>query len=132
MFTISSQSDYGLIILSSLIKKNNFVSLADLVKDTDLPQRFLARIAAVLAKNGILESREGREGGYKPTRKLFEINLYDYLKIFEDDVEVCKCCEEHYDCQYKNICHHGSFLQNRLTKVLTEQLKKIKLIEVFK
>lgn len=132
MFTISSQSDYGLIILSHLIKKKGFVPLSDLIKDTNLPMRFLARIAADLANSGILESREGRVGGYKTSDKINTVNLYEYLKIFEDDVEVCKCCEENYNCEHKDICHHGSFLQNKLNKILIEQLKKIMLKDIFK
>ena len=131
MFAISSQSDYGLIIVSSLFKKKGFVPLVELVKDTKLPLRFLARIAATLAKNNILESREGREGGYKLAKKLSEISLYDFLKIFDDDIELCKCCGEGYKCEYKRICHHGSFLHNKLSKILNNNLKEIKLSEVF-
>ena len=131
MFTISSQSDYGLIILSNLIKKKDFVPLTDLVKDTELPLRFLARIAAEMAKNGIFKSREGRDWGYMISPKIKKISLYSYLKIFEDDIGICKCCEKNYICQYQVICHHGKFLQNKLTKVLSDQLKKIKLIEIF-
>jgi len=131
MFTISSQSDYGLIILSSLIKKKDFVPLVDLVKDTKLPLRFLARIAAELAKNGLLESREGRSGGYKISDKIDKISLYEYLKIFESDVEICKCCKEDYKCEHIGICHHSGFLQNKLNKILIDNLKKIKLNELF-
>ncbi len=131
MFTISSQSDYGLILLSSLIKKKDFISLTDIVKDTKLPLRFLARIAAELANTGILQSHEGRGGGYKVSDKVNRISLYDYLKIFESDVEVCKCFEKNYKCEHKDICHHSNFLQNKLNKILIENLKKIKLIELF-
>lgn len=131
MFTISSQSDYGLIILSNLVGRKDFVSLTELVKNTNLPIRFLARIAAELAKQGLLESKEGRVGGYKALDKINEISLYDYLTIFERDIEVTKCCEADYSCEHENICQHHGFLQNKLNKILTEQLKRIKLIEVF-
>lgn len=131
MFSISSQSDYGLIILSNLVGRKDFVSLTELVKNTNLPIRFLARIAAELAKQGLLESKEGRVGGYKALDKINEISLYDYLTIFERDIEVTKCCEADYSCEHENICQHHGFLQNKLNKILTEQLKRIKLIEVF-
>jgi len=132
MFTISNSSDYGLIIISYLLKKKEVVPLNELVKGTKLPLRFLARIASELAKHNLLESKEGREGGYKVTDKVKKITLYEYLKIFENDVETCKCGEENYCCDFKDLCQHGGFLQDKLNKILIEQLKKIRLIEMFK
>lgn len=131
MFTISNSSDYGLIIISYLLKKEGLVPLNDLVKGTKLPLRFLARIASELAKHNILESKEGREGGYKVADKVKKITLYEYLKIFEDDVETCKCCKENYCCDFKDLCEHGGFLQNKLKKILVDNLKKIKLTDIF-
>jgi len=81
MFTISSESDYGLIIISSLLKNDSYVSLTDVVWKTDLPQHYLARIAGTLVRHGLLTSREGRDGGYKITAKVKQISLFDYLMI---------------------------------------------------
>ncbi len=131
MFNISKQSDYGLIILSICIKKKGIISLADLVKDTNLPQRFLARISAELAKYGLLISKEGRSGGYKITDKINQISLYEYMRIFEKDVEVTKCCGQEYVCKNESICKHKDFLKTKLNNILKEQLKKIKLRELF-
>jgi len=131
MFTIGSQSDYGLIILSSLMKKNAYVSLTRVVKETDLPQRFLARIAGKLVSHGLLASLEGRGGGYKVTDKVKKITLYDYLAIFEKNLHVCRCCRQTYHCHFQRVCRHGSFFQNTLTGILSGQLKKIKLVQVF-
>jgi len=130
MFTIGSQSDYGLIILSSLMKKNAYVSLTRVVKETDLPQRFLARIAGKLVSHGLLASLEGRGGGYKVTDKVKKITLYDYLAIFEKNLHVCRCCRQTYHCHFQRVCRHG-FFQNTLTGILSGQLKKIKLVQVF-
>lgn len=131
MFTIGSQSDYGLIILSSLMKKNAYVSLTNVVKETDLPQRFLARIAGKLVSHGLLTSLEGRGGGYKVTDKVKNMSLYSYLKVFEKNLNVCKCCRPTYQCHFQPVCRHGSFFQNTLTGILSDQLKKIKLVQIF-
>lgn len=82
MLTITKQSDYGIILLSYIYKKNNQTSLSDLINETKLPQRFLARIAATLVKKGLLKSREGKNGGYQTTDKLKVFSLYNYLKKF--------------------------------------------------
>ncbi len=131
MFTIGSQSDYGLIILSSLMKKNSYVSLTDVVKETDLPQRFLARIAGTLVANDLLTSLEGRGGGYKVTDKVKKMTLHGYLKIFEKDLNVCKCSRPAYQCHFQSVCQHGRYFQNTLTTILSDELKKIKLVQIF-
>jgi Rrf2 family protein len=131
MFTIGSQSDYGLIILSSLMKKNAYVSLTHVVEETDLPHRFLARIAGKLVSHGLLTSIEGRGGGYKVTDKVKSVTLHDYLTIFEKNLNVCKCCKQTYHCHFQHVCQHGRYFQYTLTNILSDQLKKIKLVQVF-
>ena len=131
MFTISSESDYGLIILSRLLKNDSYVSLSNVVGKTHLPQRYLARIAGTLVKHGLLVSHEGRDGGYKITAKVKQISLFDYLMIFEKNVEVSKCCVEAFTCHFMRICRHGNFFQHKLTNILSDQLKKIKLVDIF-
>jgi len=82
MLAITKQSDYGLILLSYIYKKNVQVRLSELIKETKLPQRFLARIAAELVKKGLLISREGKNGGYLILPKIKTISFFDYLTIF--------------------------------------------------
>ena len=131
MFTIGNESDYGLIILSSLLKNDSYVSLSEIVKKTDLPPRYLARIAGTLAKNGLLTSHEGRDGGYKVTGKVKNMNLFEYLTIFERNIEPSKCCVKSFNCRFLRICAHGNFFQHKLTSILTNQLKKIRLTQIF-
>jgi len=114
MLTINKQSDYGMLLISLLGSGTDFVSLGVLVDKTKLPHRFLAKIAAALAKNKILLSKEGKEGGYKLAGNWHNVSLYDYLRIFEG-----------------HICQHRSFLEKKLTGLVTTQLKKIRLGELF-
>jgi len=132
MLSITKQSDYGLILISFVYKKNRLVKLSELIEETKLPKRFLARIAAELAKEGLLISKEGKSGGYLISPKIKTISLYDYLTIFENDVVVCSCLDESYQCKFEDICHHRSFIKKRLNTVLVQELKKIKLIQLIK
>lgn len=130
MFNLPKQADYGLITLSLLIKEDKQMPLSSLIKITKLPQRFLARIAATLVHNGLLKSKEGRVGGYVITKKINSITLFDYLKIFSVEVNFCSCKTG--SCEYEAICQHKNFLQKRLNLLVSSQLKKIKLLELFK
>ncbi len=132
MLNITKQSDYGIMLISYLKNEKDFVSLSQLLKKLDLPKRFLARIAAVLVKAGVLVSREGKVGGYKITNKAKNISLYDYLKIFEGDLAFVKCQDPTYDCPRQGYCQHSAFFKYNLTNVLSKQLKKQKLLQIYK
>lgn len=131
MLTITNQSDYGFLFLSYLLGKKDYVPHSEVVEQTKLPKRFLARISATLVKHGILESKEGKLGGYKLARDLRSLSLYDYLKIFEKDVAVAKCVDRDFNCPYDAVCVHKSFLRHRLNNIVLHRLKKTKLSELF-
>ncbi len=130
MLNLNSQSDYGILFVTSLIDKTDYIPLSELIYATKLPRRFLARIAAELAKNGLVESKEGKSGGYKLTRKINNVSLYDYLKIFEGDLNLAKCSDPKYRCQWDKMCHHRNFLSNTLSNIVINQLKKRKFREI--
>ena len=132
MLTITKQSDYGILMLSYVYKKKSIVSLSELIDKTKLPQRFLARIASVLKKNQLLISKEGKTGGYLIGDKVNKFTLYQYLQIFEKNVCFCDCCDDNSSCQFENICHHKTILKNKLQKIIIDQLKTIKLIDLIK
>jgi len=132
MLAITKQSDYGLVFLSFIYKRNSLVKLSELIKETKLPQRFLARIAAELTKKGLLISKEGKTGGYLFSPKLKTISLYEYLNIFEKDVIVSSCVDPDFECKYDKVCLHKDFIKQRLNIVLVNELKKIKLLELIK
>jgi len=129
MLSITKQSDYGIILLSYIYRKNKLVRLSDLIKETKLPQRFLARIAAQLVKEDLLVSHEGKSGGYEIGKKIKKVSLYDYLKIFKDDFSLCGCGEPGFQCEYEAICGHKE-VSNKLNKTITDQLEKTKLVDL--
>ena len=130
MLAITKQSDYGLILISFVYKKKGLVKLSELIKETKLPQRFLARIAAELTKRSLLISKEGKSGGYIISSKVKKISLYEYLTIFENDVVVSSCVDDDFDCKFEKICNHKDFIKKRLNVILIKELKKIKLLQL--
>ncbi len=131
MLTITNQSDYGILLIEQLKDKKNYVPLSELTRVTKLPKRFLARIAANLAKHKIIESKEGKVGGYKLLANLKKISLYGYLKIFEKDVEMAKCVSKDFKCPYDDICLHKELLSHKLNRIVINELKRTKLSDLF-
>jgi Rrf2 family protein len=133
MLTVNKKSDYGLLIISKLAADTSeYVSLSKLVEKTRLPQRFIARIAADLAKNGILASKEGKVGGYKLVKKLDDVTLYDYLSIFDKGISMTKI--NHADTKFDmtHMCVHNTFFSIKLSKILIKELSNWTLADFIK
>ena len=132
MLTLSKQSDYALIIISQLMQGNDFIPLSELIDNTNLPQRFLARIAATLVNHKLLISREGRVGGYKISPLIKKISFYDFLMIFESKLAFLDCLEKSSaKCKYEKVCQHRMGVRTKLNNVVIELLKKTLLIDLF-
>jgi len=133
MLKISKQVDYGLVFLEQLDKAKDFVSLSTIAKKTKLPQRFLARIAAILAKNRIIESCEGRKGGYRINfREIKKYSLYDYLSIFEKDLNFVSCFDNKKECIYQSICNHQDFFRKKIQNLFLMIIKNYSLLSVIR
>ncbi|MFA5136363.1 MAG: Rrf2 family transcriptional regulator [Patescibacteria group bacterium] len=131
MLKISKQSDYALIIISQLYHTDAYTPLSVLISKTKLPKRFLARIAADLVNRKILLSREGRVGGYKLAPSISSTTLYEFFSIFEKNLNFVRCMEHSYICKFKSICKHKDGVRTKLNNIVINQLKKIKLAELF-
>jgi Rrf2 family protein len=131
MFKIGSQSDYGLLIVSYLRDKEGYTPMSKLTRTMKLPKRYLARIASTMAKHNIIESREGKIGGYRLGKKARSMSLYEYLRIFGGEMCLVKCQNPSYSCPHRDICQHKDFFKTSLTPALLKQLKKQKLLQIF-
>jgi len=131
MLKLSKKSDYGLLLISKLLHSEEYLSLSKLVEHTKLPLRFLARISSILAHNGVLISREGRVGGYKLGKRFPLLSMYDYLCIFENNLKMTGCDNVSTKCAFDDICKHKNSVKCKLQKVILDDLKKIKLSELF-
>ncbi|MBI3620355.1 Rrf2 family transcriptional regulator [Candidatus Roizmanbacteria bacterium] len=132
MFTLNNKVDYGLLLVAELSKKNDYVPLSQLVEETQLPQRFIARIASDLVKHGVLASREGKIGGYKLAVDLKRVTLLDFIKMFERRLNLVKCEEHGYVCRFESSCVHKFFFRNKLNAILNTELKRWTLADLFK
>lgn len=133
MLNITKQSDYAMLFISYLNgKKDRYVPLSQLVKETHMPRRFLARIAAELVKQHIVASKEGKVGGYKLAEKTHDTSLYEFLRIFEGELNFTKCSDSNYACPWEYMCKHKSFLRHSLHKIVSQELKNWKLRDLFK
>jgi len=132
MLNITNQSDYAILLVSNLVGQKYYIPLSQLTNSLKLPKRFLARIAARLVEEKILDSKEGKVGGYKLIEKLENINLYKFLAIFEGELSFVKCSDEKYQCVWAKRCRQRKFLSSKLNKIVIDELKKWSLNDLLK
>ncbi len=92
MFTLTKKADYGLALLSvlALRGRKGRVSLMELSR-MGLPKAFMAKIAGALVESGIINSKEGKGGGYGLNYEPEEITIKESLEAIEGEVEPVTC-----------------------------------------
>lgn len=121
MLKISRELDLALLLMSELQLKKS-LSLSEWAEEKKLPYRFLSKIAGKLKKAGLIESREGREGGYWLTKK---ITVGEVIKAIEGDKGSVACLRGE-KCQAIKFCRQRKILV-KLNQAIEEQLGKISL-----
>ncbi len=112
MFNISTKSDYGLIVMVELAKKyqKDYLSLSEIAKDKKLSSAYLVQIIQPLIKAKLIESKEGKGGGYKLLKAPTQISLLEIIEALEGPANLVKClrdtktkCSCFFDCDMKRI-----------------------------
>lgn len=128
MFALTKKADYGLALLSILSKKGKGgrVSLSDLSK-MGMPRAFMAKIANSLVEVGILNSKEGKGGGFALSYEPKEVQIKEALEAIEGIVEPVVCA----DCPVMGCCKQQNFM-SKLTGDINNMLEKYTLEDLIK
>ncbi len=108
---ISRKTKYGLRALIYLAKeyKKGPVLISNIAKKEKIPQKFLEFILLDLKKNGILESKKGKGGGYFLATDPEKTYLGNIVRVLDGPLAPVSCvsqtayrkCE---DCLDENCC----------------------------
>lgn len=87
---LSKQTEYGLraIVQLARIGPRQYVQSRDLSQIESMPNKFLEAILLTLRRGGFLESKVGREGGYRLARPPKEIRVGDLVRRLEGRLTV--------------------------------------------
>lgn len=87
---LSKQTEYGLRAIVQLARSGpkKYVQSRDLAQEEDLPNKFLEAILLSLRRGGFLESKVGREGGYRLSRPPREIRVGELVRRLEGRLTV--------------------------------------------
>lgn len=88
---LSKQTEYGLraIVQLARIGPRQYVQTRDLSQaESGMPNKFLEAILLTLRRGGFLESKVGREGGYRLAKAPKEIRIGDLIRRLEGRLTV--------------------------------------------
>lgn len=128
MFTLTKKADYGMALLSILAQKGRGgrVSLKELA-GLGMPRAFTAKIAGSLVEAGILNSKEGKGGGFSLNYEPREVQIREALEAIEGVVEPV-CCG---GCPVESECGQQDFM-SRLTDEIEGLLEKYTLEDLIR
>lgn len=120
----SKACEYGIraiIHIAHQSQKGNRVSLKEVAKAIDSPVAFTAKILQALAKDELIVSTKGANGGYDiPSDQLSKVNLRDVVKSIDGDNIYNGCGLGLKGCNEKKPCPvHYQF------KAVRDDLKKM-------
>lgn len=105
MLSLSKKTDYALLILCELASApGEFLPLRALAERRRLPFRFLAQIARLLLKRGLIVSREGANGGYRLKKDPRKITVSEVIFAVEGGVALSECLKEINNCGVSASC----------------------------
>jgi len=87
---LSKRTEYGVRAVVQLARlwPRGFVQAKDLARQEELPNKFLEAILLALRRGGFLESKIGREGGYRLSRAPRDIHVGELIRRLEGRLTV--------------------------------------------
>jgi len=131
---VSTKGRYALRILVDLAKMDNgeFASVKDISDNQRISLKYLESITAGLYRAGFVESRRGRNGGYKLAKSPAEITLNDIFSAMEGSTSAVACLDhDGVLCGREEHCA-GYPLWVKLQDIIDNYLKGITLDDVLK
>ena len=122
MLRITRETDYGILILSSLACDAVGATHAapELAERIGLPVPIVSKILKTFVRGGLLESERGVKGGYRLIRLPEEISVSDIIEALEGPIALTVCSEDsELDCEHENCCPMRSNWQ-----IINDRIKK--------
>lgn len=128
MISVPKKIEYSLELISYLAKnEGRLVSLATVSKELKMPYRFLGQLAIPLKKEGIVEGKEGKSGGYSLVGDWGNKTVYDVVEALGENRKLVKCLGG--GCQRAHVCKMAR-VWKRVEESFVSELKKIKLTDL--
>ena len=118
---ISNKCKYAIKALVYISKYDNgskAVMTSDIAREQNIPRKFLEIILRDLRNNRILESKRGKDGGFRLLRPAEDISLTEIMRIIDGPIAMLPCVSLNYyrscdECEEESCEIKGVFEQVR-------------------
>lgn len=122
----SRTAKYGIKALTYMAKDaGQDYKTVDLIADrTEIPTQFLGKICQDLVREGLLQSRKGRGGGFRLARPGDEISLMEVIKSIDGEEVFDRCMFDVKKCSEGSTCPlHEDWvpIRNQLKTLMKEK-----------
>jgi Rrf2 family protein len=95
---LTQKTRYAIFALVKLAREYDKgpIQIVQIAESEKIPKRFLEAILLELKKNGFLDSKLGKNGGYFLNKQPTEINLLEIVRLFEGAIALLPCISEKY------------------------------------
>ncbi|MFC5386403.1 iron-responsive transcriptional regulator RirA [Aquamicrobium segne] len=103
---LTRQTNYAIRILMYCATNDGQLSrIPEIASAYGVSELFLFKILQPLVENGIVETLRGRNGGVRLGRAAEDINLFDVVRVTEDNFSMAECFDsETSDCPLVDSC----------------------------
>ena len=124
---LSTHTRYAIRIIFELHLANSPVSIAALSEQTNISQKVVENVHAILKQNRITEAIIGTRGGIRLCKPLSEISLGDMIDLFDEGVRFVVCFgNKSNDCPHQRVCETRSVWKTISGKI-RQELGKVSL-----
>ena len=115
---LSAQSRYAIraLIDLSVNGEGNPVSIKEISARQKISERYLENIFNKLKRSGILESTQGKGGGFILAKNSGSVNLLEIIETLEGSFKIAECVDTH-DCSASEECFTHELWRNLNNKV---------------
>ena len=129
---ISASAEYAIRILTFMsYDKDKVYSVKYLHGKMDLPYKYITQLMTKLAKQGLVDVKQGRTGGFYLASALNQISAADIIYSTDDSDDLSRCILGFDECNDTNPCpmhnlwqKHKENILKTLENVTLEDLKK--------
>lgn len=109
MFEVPTKVEYGLLIMTELAKADlagiEYISLQDIATKHNVSAKYLSQLAVALRQAKLVDSKEGKYGGYHIAQSPNSVTLRDIVEAIDGPLELVRCMDTTVECPAEATCH---------------------------
>ena len=126
---ISTRGTYALRVLCDLAehRDGSYTALKDIVNRQGISHKYLESIMSLLAKAGMVDSAQGKRGGYRLNRPPEEYRIGDILRLTEGSLTPVSCLDKDGVCCERSETCPTLPVWDRLNTLVNDYLDSVSL-----